>query len=64
MVPGKKLTGMNTEMSTSEVAMTALVTSAIGDAGGFVGIGGGLLHAGASGLFSGEGVGGVGVGFV
>ena len=29
MVPGKKLTGMKTEMRTSEVAMTALVTSAM-----------------------------------
>jgi len=29
VVPGKKLTGMNTEISTSEVAMTALVTSAM-----------------------------------
>src|SRR3984957_16709410 len=29
VVPGKKLTGTNTEMSTSEVAITALVTSAI-----------------------------------
>jgi len=29
VVPGKKLTGMKTEMRTSEVAMTALVTSAI-----------------------------------
>jgi hypothetical protein len=29
VVPGKKLTGTNTEISTSEVAITALVTSAI-----------------------------------
>src|ERR1700677_681654 len=29
VVPGKKDTGTNTEMSTNEVAMTALVTSAI-----------------------------------
>ena len=29
VVPGKKLTGMKTEMRTSEVAMTALVTSAM-----------------------------------
>jgi hypothetical protein len=29
VVPGKKLTGMKTEMSTSEVAITALVTSAM-----------------------------------
>ena len=29
VVPGKKLTGTNTAISTSDVAMTALVTSAI-----------------------------------
>ena len=29
VVPGKKLTGTNTEISTSDVAMTALVTSRI-----------------------------------
>ena len=65
VVPGKKLTGMKTEMRTSEVAMTALVTSAMAMLVASCGSAGDRFHAstaaGGFGMF--ENVRSVGVWF-